>query len=180
MESNINDQPERYFVSFMRTRRVNQTVSNKLRSLIVATLNNGKNFTEIRTLFNVSVPTVRKIYMMHQREGRIEKLPKGCNPRAKSPDERKESLCDILDEDCSGTILRICDLFFERYNIRIGRSTATCCFKDFHYTLKILRLIPERRNDPQNILARKEYAMNFLRIAPGRQRVFSSTKPAFK
>ncbi|KII72487.1 hypothetical protein RF11_09735 [Thelohanellus kitauei] len=31
MENNINDQPERYFLSFIRRRRVNQIVSNELR-----------------------------------------------------------------------------------------------------------------------------------------------------
>ncbi|KII65939.1 hypothetical protein RF11_12280 [Thelohanellus kitauei] len=126
MEININDQPERYCLSFIRTRRVDQTVSNELLSLIIAVLNHGKNFTE---------------------KGRIEKLPKGVNLRAKLTDKQKESLCDILEEDCSPTIQRICDLFLERHNIRIGRSTATRCFKDFHYTLKILRPIPQRRRN---------------------------------
>ncbi|KII63926.1 hypothetical protein RF11_07773 [Thelohanellus kitauei] len=106
----------------------------------------------------------------------MEKSPKGGNHRAKLTDEQKESLCDIVEEDCSLTIQRICDLFFERHNIRIRRSTATRCFKDFHCTLKNLRPIAERRNDLKNILDMKEYAMNFLRIAPHRQFCFSSTK----
>ncbi|KII71875.1 hypothetical protein RF11_13435 [Thelohanellus kitauei] len=112
--------------------------------------------------------------------GRIEKLPKGGNHRGKLTDQQKESLCDILEEDCWRTIQRICDLFFERHNILIGRSTATRCFRDFHYTLKVLRPIPERRNDPQNILARKEYAINFLRIAPDRQKVFFIDETGFQ
>ncbi|KII68018.1 hypothetical protein RF11_02020 [Thelohanellus kitauei] len=160
--------------------RANQTVPNELRSLIIAPLNNGKNFTEIKTLFNVSVPTARKINKIYQREGGIKKLQDSGYHRANLTDEQKESLCDILEEDCSRTIQIICDLFFERYNIRIGRSTATRCFKDFHYTLKLVRPFPERRNDPQNILARKEYAINFLRIAPDRQKVFFIDETGFQ
>ncbi|KII64918.1 hypothetical protein RF11_06129 [Thelohanellus kitauei] len=49
----------------------------------------------------------------------MEKLPNGGNHRAKLTDEQKESLCDILEKDCSSTIQRICDRFFERHNIRI-------------------------------------------------------------
>ncbi|KII60484.1 hypothetical protein RF11_11841 [Thelohanellus kitauei] len=72
-------------------------------------------------------------------------LPKDDNRRAKSTDEQKESIIDILEENYSHTIQRKCDLFFERHYIRTGRSTATRCFKNFHYTLKILRPIPERQ-----------------------------------
>ncbi|KII64654.1 hypothetical protein RF11_14797 [Thelohanellus kitauei] len=106
MESNINDQPERYFLGFIRTRRVNQKVSNELRSLIIAALNHGRNFTEIKTLFN----------------GLIEKIPNDGNHEAKLTGEQKESLCDILEEDCSRTIQRTCDLFLERHNLRIDKK----------------------------------------------------------
>ncbi|KII67707.1 hypothetical protein RF11_07334 [Thelohanellus kitauei] len=114
MESNINDQHEMYFLSFTRTRRVNQTVSNELRLLIIAALNHRKNFQKF------------KLYLI---DGRIEKLPKGGNHRAKLTDEQKESLCGILEEDCSRTIQRICYLLFERHNIQIGRSIATIGFR---------------------------------------------------
>ncbi|KII67124.1 hypothetical protein RF11_00481 [Thelohanellus kitauei] len=59
----------------------------------------------------------------------MEKRPKGGNNRAKLTDEQKESFCGILEEDCSPTIQRICDLFLRRHHIRIGRSTAARCFK---------------------------------------------------
>ncbi|KII73827.1 hypothetical protein RF11_08198 [Thelohanellus kitauei] len=60
-----------------------------------------------------------------------------------------------------------------------GYCSATRCFKDFNYTLRIVRPIPERRNDLQNILDMKEYVMNFLRIARIDKKFFSSKKPAF-
>ncbi|KII63767.1 hypothetical protein RF11_15001 [Thelohanellus kitauei] len=109
-----------------------------------------------------------------------EKFIKSIKARVGSKSLQKaESLCDILAEDCSRKIQRICDLFFERHNILIGRSTATRCFRDFHYTLKILWLIPEWRNETQNILARKEYAMNFRRISRIDIKFFLYTKPFF-
>ncbi|KII71674.1 hypothetical protein RF11_11476 [Thelohanellus kitauei] len=49
----------------------------------------------------------------------MEKRLKGGNNRAKLADEQKELLWDI----------RICNLFFERHQIRIGRSTDARCFK---------------------------------------------------
>ncbi|KII73992.1 hypothetical protein RF11_00080 [Thelohanellus kitauei] len=82
--------------------------------------------------------------------------------RSKLTDEQKESLCDILEEECVRTSQRICDMFFEKHNIRIGRSTDTRFSKEFHYTLNILVPIPEWRYDPQNMHARKKYVMNIL------------------
>ncbi|KII69505.1 hypothetical protein RF11_15409 [Thelohanellus kitauei] len=148
MESNIYDQPKMYFLSFIRTRLVKQTVSYELQCLIISALNHGKNFTLIKILFNARIQTARIIYKIYHRDSRIEIFLKGGNRRSKLTDEQKESLFDILEEDYSHTIQRICDLFFERQNIRIGRSTATRGFKDFHYTLIIFRQIRERRNNP--------------------------------
>ncbi|KII73892.1 hypothetical protein RF11_12945 [Thelohanellus kitauei] len=101
MESNINDQPEMYFLSFIRT----------------------------------SLPKSKK-YIKSITDGRIEKLPKGADHREKLTNEPKESLCDILEE--------------------------------------------KGANDPKKILARKEYVMNFLRIAQDRQKVFFIDETGFQ
>ncbi|KII61721.1 hypothetical protein RF11_06677 [Thelohanellus kitauei] len=74
---------------------------------------------------------------------------------------QKELLCDIIDEDCTRTVQRVRDLFFKRTNITISRSTAARCLKEFHYTLKMVRVIPEWRNNTSTILLREEYAINF-------------------
>ncbi|KII68785.1 hypothetical protein RF11_12060 [Thelohanellus kitauei] len=97
----------------------------------------------------------------------------------KSTDEEKESLCDNLEDDCSHPIRRICDLCFERHNIRSEDPLQRVDIY-FHCTLKILRPISERRNVPQNILAWKENAMNFLRIAAGRHKDFFVDETGFR
>ncbi|KII62377.1 hypothetical protein RF11_02497 [Thelohanellus kitauei] len=138
----------------------------ELLSLIIAALKDRENFTEIKTLFN------------EYSNGKENLYKRGWD--RKSYKKAKKSLCDILKEYCSRTIHRIFDLFFEWYNIRIGRSTAKRCFKNFQYSLKIVRLILERHNDPQNILAKKEYTVNFLRIAPDLQKVFFIDETCFQ
>ncbi|KII69012.1 hypothetical protein RF11_09953 [Thelohanellus kitauei] len=72
---------------------------------------------------------------MYQREGRIDKLSKGGKHRAKFTDEQKESLCDILEEDFSPTIQRICDLRDDPQNALATRQ----------YGMNFLRIAPYRK-----------------------------------
>ncbi|KII69555.1 hypothetical protein RF11_04495 [Thelohanellus kitauei] len=69
--------------------------------------------------------------------------------------------------------------FFERHNIRIGRFIERVPLS-LSLCIKIIRHISERRKDPQNILERKEYALNFLRIAQDPQKLFFIDETGFQ
>ncbi|KII63752.1 hypothetical protein RF11_14569 [Thelohanellus kitauei] len=59
----------------------------------------------------------------------VEKFPKSGNRTAKLTDEQKKSLCDILEEDCSRTIQRICDPCFESPGSTKGFIIGETCFQ---------------------------------------------------
>ncbi|KII64758.1 hypothetical protein RF11_06651 [Thelohanellus kitauei] len=71
-------------------------------------------------------------------------------------------------------------MFLERTNITISKSAAARRLKEFQNTLKIIRVISERRNDTSTILWSKEYAIKFLRIAIDRHKIFFLDETGFQ
>ncbi|KII61340.1 hypothetical protein RF11_12754 [Thelohanellus kitauei] len=102
------------------------------------------------------------------------------NHHGKSNIPQKEFLCFIMNEDCKRTVQMVFYMFFEGTNIRISRSTVAPCLKEFHHTLNMVRVIPGRMNDSSTILLRKEYGINFLRIAPDRNKIFFIHETGFQ
>ncbi|KII67582.1 hypothetical protein RF11_14316 [Thelohanellus kitauei] len=135
-------------------------------------LDGFENPVDIPRLYSVGEATARKIYNFCKKEGRDEKL--------KAEDSHKELICDIIDEDCTRSIQQVCNILFDRTNLRISRSTENRCLKEFHYSLKMIKLIPKRRNDPITIEIRKEYAIIFLRMAPDSQKIIFLDETGFQ
>ncbi|KII65949.1 hypothetical protein RF11_01266 [Thelohanellus kitauei] len=115
---------------------------------IVSSLNNGTNFSDIPMPFGVIIDEARKIYWLSGGENHQEKLNAS----------QKEILCDIMNQDLT------------------GRSTAERCLKEFYYTLKMVRVIPEGMNDSFKILNRKECAIIYCRLPQTFKKYFCSTR----
>ena len=53
---------------------------------------------------------------------------------------------------------------FEEFSIRVSKPTVAREIKSFHYSLQIIKKIPERRNNPQTVEIRRAYAPNFYAL----------------
>ncbi|KII70691.1 hypothetical protein RF11_01230 [Thelohanellus kitauei] len=152
-------------------KRVNKTVSNETRALVISALNNGIPFSEIPSLYNVSESNARKIFKVYQDEGRIKKLPKGGNRRETLTDEQKKALCDILNEDSSRNTHDICAILLERHNISIDPSTVSRYIREFKRSLEINETAPKKRFHTKYIKIRQKYASECLRIEQDRNKI---------
>ncbi len=87
-------------------------------------------------------------------------------------DWQKEKICDWVDEDCELTLKKLVEKCFNEWQIVISPSTVDRTLKQFHYSFKRLTLIPERRNSPDVIEKRHQYAVEYNRLMPEREKMF--------
>lgn len=66
-----------------------------------------------------------------------------------------------VDEEASISLNSLKNKIYETYGIEISKSTVARILNDFHYTLKRLHLIPERRNNENVLEERRQYAFSF-------------------
>lgn len=146
-------------------------ISNEKRKLIVDAYNRGDALHIISTALDVKYETVRKVIRVYKESGRIEKLKKGHRPKKFTVNEM-EQICDWVDRDCTVTSNELVRKCQDIFNKNVSRSTINRCLKDFHYTLKNVRLIPERRNSEDVIEQRYNYAIRFLEMVTHPERLF--------
>ncbi|KII67181.1 hypothetical protein RF11_11236 [Thelohanellus kitauei] len=113
-------------------------------------------------MFDVDLSTIHRIWREYQISGKITKAPKG-RDRAKSLNNSQESiLCYIVEDDCSLTLENLSDRFFNAKNIRISKNTVARYLKEYNYSFKKIKFIPERRNIASTIRERHDYVIKYL------------------
>ena len=69
-----------------------------------------------------------------------------------------------VDQNC---LLRISDLIekvFVNFSIRVSASTIQRVLDGFHYSMKSILAVPERRNDERTLNLMEEYALKFRNL----------------
>jgi transposase len=153
------------------TKRKNQCISNDIRKLIVERLNSGHSFTEVALVFKVKVDAVRKMYKTYQKSGSMVKK-RGGHRRQLLNESQKETICDWVDSDCTLTLKQLVQKCFTEWQLVCGRSTVDRSLKEFYYTFKRTTPVPERRNTPQTIEKRYEYALKYNEMMADKDKMF--------
>jgi hypothetical protein len=85
-----------------------------------------------------------------------------------------------VDEDCELTIKNLVQKCFNEWQLVTSPSTAGRALKQFHYSFKRLTLTPERRNSPDVIEKRHQYAIEYNRLVPEREKMFILDETGFQ
>jgi Transposase and inactivated derivatives len=152
-------------------RRKNK-ISNEVRSLVIRDMNNGNSAIQVGQQFRILPNTVRKIYATYKRTNELEKRAVGHRPR-KLTFGQADEVCNWIDEDCTLTLRQIKNKLLENYpQLQVSSSTIYRAIKEFHYSVKRVSFIPERRNSPETLQSRFEYAVQYNRIMIEREKIF--------
>ena len=152
-------------------KRKNERVSEEKRSMIIRLIDSGKSIREVSNIMKVNYWTIRSIYLIWLKEGRVNQLPRG-HRKPMLTDHQKEKLCDWLDEDCQQTLVELQRKFEDEFGIKPSVATIGRALKSFSYTLKRITPIPERRNSSDVKQIRYDYAMKFNSIRGDMQKIF--------
>jgi transposase len=148
-----------------------KVIPNEIRNLIIERLNDGQPPKDVSLLYDVKYETVRSIYKTYLKDGRVEKKKTG-HRKSLLSDQQKEKICDWVDDDCHLTLEQLKRKCLEEFNISLSVSTVERALKEFHYTIKRVHRIPNRRNDSSVIQKRFDYAINYNRMMVEREKIF--------
>jgi hypothetical protein len=80
--------------------------------------------------------------------------------------EHRDLIKTYIDEDCTLSLQAIANRLRDQHGITASISTIDRVIFDFRYTLKRTCVIPERRNEANNLKERRTYASTFLSLLP--------------
>ena len=140
------------------------TVSNASRKLIIESYNNGNGIKQISNMFNIKYCTIYAIIAVYKKEDRFEQKLKGGQRKKKLDQVHIEAIKGWIDNDCGLTLKFMKSKILQDFGITVSEKTVDNYIASFSYTLKRIALIPERRNNEKNILARYEYALKFFEV----------------
>ena len=66
-----------------------------------------------------------------------------------------------MNNNCTITLRNIQKFILEKFQVKICEATVRNNLRSLHYNLKMLKLIPEKRNDTKTIELRKQYVLLF-------------------
>jgi transposase len=113
------------------------------------------SISEAARVFKVPKQTVSSIVKKYEETGRKQTGPQGGNRRSILNAPKKETICDWVDEDCTASLTSLAIRASAEFGLPISRKTVERCLKEFHYTIKRTKLVPERRNSPEVIADRR-------------------------
>jgi transposase len=106
----------------------------------------------------VARTTIDRIIKRYFAEGTIASRFKGSNRKITLTELHRDFIRNKVDEDCSISLKRLQGLLKSSFDVVVSVATIHRALDTFHYTLKRVSFIPERRNEPDIIIARHDYA----------------------
>jgi transposase len=162
---NTEERTEEVQPDVVRRRRtigvLNISVDNTERERIIEKSLEGFSARDISSFFGKNYQTVNSIIKKYFKTGNINKENRGGDRRSKLSTEIKEQLIAHVDLECTLTLDDLTTWVLNRFGIVVSKSTIDRSLKDFHYTLKRVTVVPERRNCEATIAERVVYAANF-------------------
>ena len=155
----------------LRKRGPYSYVSDEIRARIIRAYENGADRDQLINSFSIKRQTLGNILNIFEREKRVERRPKGGSKPKLSAEERMK-IKEWLDEDCCLRLKDIQVMIFETFEKQVSLATIDRSIKSFHYTFKRTAQIPQRRNDPEVIEQRVQYALKFNRMALTKEKMF--------
>ncbi|XP_035917862.1 uncharacterized protein LOC118515280 [Anopheles stephensi] len=149
----------------MQAPRRRKTTSNEDRERVVTAYENGATAATISEMFNLKKPTVHGIIKKYQTQWQIEVKKSGGNRSKLLSQPAVNDVRNWIDEDCTVTLKALAEKVFEQHGVRVSSTTIAREIKGFNYSLKMVKLLPERRNTTTTVEERKHYATQFYEIA---------------
>jgi transposase len=134
------------------------------RRRIISSYLSGQNPKTISQVLDIKLGAVYATISVYKNEGRQTKKRRGGVQHKKLSIEHKETIRGWVDEDCSITLNRLRQRCEQDLALNVSETTIGRCLRSFHYTIKRVSLIPERRNSSDVINQRAEYANVFMRL----------------
>jgi len=156
-------------------RRKNNKIDNTTRERIIELVTDqGRTMASVAHNFNIPASTVRSIVSTFLHTSRVNKLPRGGNRKSKIEQAYLDWLTENLDEFAGHPIQWLTVKLNEHFQIHpplTQHSVDRAINKLTAYTLKLMRVEPERYNDPERIEGRRQWAENVLH-GPGNMNNF--------
>ena len=115
-------------------------------------------------MLSVNYKSVWRISKRFNSTGKIKVNKRGSDLRSKLSADQKNKILLWVDQDCLMCISDFINKVYEHFLIRVSNSTIQRVLKDFHYTMKSVVSVAERRNDESTLNLRKEYASKFRHL----------------
>lgn len=124
----------------------------------------GISAKEIANILNLNYKTVWLIISKFNKTGIIKNKIRGGDKRSKLSENIKNEIISWVNADCLLRLSDIVEKVWNTYQIRVSKSLIDRLLKKFHFNLKNIIRIPERRNTIQTIELRFNYATRFRNI----------------
>ena len=136
-------------------------VTDDVRMMIINQSKKCISNTQIAKDFGLPRTTVVSIVTAHSKTGRIEASKRGGDFSSKLSLEHKTHIRNWVDEDATVTLKALSNKILDKFGIKVSLSTINRCLKEFHYSLKSLTIVPERKNAESTLEQRFLYAQTF-------------------
>lgn len=144
--------------------RKNNTTSDADRKRICESHDQGISIKDISHFSSIKKTTVHEIVKNYIRTGSMFAKRRGGLTTSKLTDQQKICIKSWVEEDVTISLNSICQRVNNEFNILIAKSTVARILDAFHFSLKRIHKIPEKRNDTHTILLRLEYARHFISL----------------
>jgi len=142
-------------------KRKNNVISDDRRHRIITNYQKNMSVKDICLYESLPNSTVHNIINRFRKHNTFAKLKQGGKKYSKITPEIKEYLQKEVDENCTVSLKVLKQGIFDKFGVHLCESTIHGNLKQMHYSLKMLKLMPEKRNDAQTIELRKQYAIDF-------------------
>ena len=147
-----------------------------LRAIKTGTLSD----TSIAATYNLKRSTVYSVRKIWETSGRETALPRGGRRSEKMTNNQKEAVLNWVDADCTSTNRQLVKRTENVFEIRVSESTVSRLLKDFHYSVKRVSLVPERRNSAEVIEAHFHFAVRMVSLETRRDDMFYLDEVGFQ
>ena len=124
----------------------------------------GISVKDISSMLSLKYSTVWRIVDQFNKTGDANEKKKGGGTRSKLTLDQKNEVLSWVDENCLLRLKDIVNLVQEKFNILTSKSAIDRILRGFHYTVKSIVLVSQRRNDVRTIDIRERYAEKFRRL----------------
>uniref|UniRef100_A0A4Y0BHG9 DUF4806 domain-containing protein n=1 Tax=Anopheles funestus TaxID=62324 RepID=A0A4Y0BHG9_ANOFN len=131
--------------------RRRKTTSNEDRERVVTAYENGATHAAISEMLNIKLATVYGIVKRYQTAFQVEAKKRGGNRQKVLSQQAISDIQCWINDDCTVTLKSLAQKLLQEHGVRVSTTTIAREIKGFNDPLKMVKVIPERRNTPTTI-----------------------------
>ena len=155
----------------MSSRKGIKTTNPLIQQKAVQAVNRGAKLSEVAKQYDLNLKTLSTMYKKYKESGQTQAKQRGHRQQTLTSD-MKDQLCDWVDEDVGIKLKDLAVKLMEKYGKSASTATISKALKEFHYSIKRVSLVPERRNTQDVIEKRCEFANWYLTVMHQREKIF--------